>query len=466
MKTLIINVCLRPDSEYAIFPIGLSYIASAIERGGFDFEIIDLDAHRVSDEELECMLREKDFDVVAFGCIVTGYKIIKKLAKLIREINKKAVIIAGNSVADSIPEILLSKTEVDIAVIGEGDITIVELLDALENSKPLENVKGIYFKKDGKIIATPRREAIKDIDSIPFPNWDLFDVETYIEKGRGIISEACPIPRDKIRAFFVNTARGCLFRCTFCYHVFQKDKYRFRSPESILSEIKLLQEKYKINCIMFWDELTFFSKKQVEEFVDKLLESGLKFYWAPNIRANLFTEDDLELLKKMKTSGCFECGFSLESADPDILKSMNKYISVENFIRQVKALDKAGIATQTSIVLGYPQETPETLKKTFDVCYELNIYPSAGYLLPQPSTPMYELAKEKGLIKDEEEYLLSMGDRQNFLLNFTKMPDDVFQSEVKKHLKRISDKLKLGLDEGKLLKTGHYKSKSKSERFE
>lgn len=461
MKTLIINISLRPYMNYIMFPIGLSYIASAIERAGFDFELVDLDAHRRTDEELKKLLEEKDFDVVALGCIVTGYHIVKKITKMVREVKKDAKIIVGNSVADSITDIILNKTEADIAVIGEGDITIVELLDALENSKPLEDVKGIAFKKDGEIVSTPRREAIQDINTIPFPNWELFDMEAYITKGLDAISEPYPMPKEELRPFSVNTARGCMFNCTFCYHVFKQDKYRYRSPDNVLAEIKLLNEKYGVNYILFNDELTFFSAKQTEEFVDKILESGLKFSWVADIRANLFTEDDMELLKKIKESGCAGFGYSLESADEEILKNMHKHIKVEDFVKQAKALDKAGIMSWTSLVLGYPEETPETLKKTFDVCDEVGIYPSSGYLLPQPGTPMYELAKEKGLIKDEEEYLMRIGDRQDFTINFTKMSDKEFQTEVEKNLKRISDNMGLGLEEGKLIKTSHYKSKDK-----
>jgi len=459
MKVLAINVCLRPSIDYIMFPIGLAYVASAIQRAGHDIHLVDLDAHRRSDSELRALLKEGDFVVAAFGCIVTGYRIVKDLSKTVRDARKDAVIVAGNSVADSIPELLLSRTEVDIAVLGEGDVTIVELLDALENSRPLDNVRGICFKKNGMISCTPRREAIKDIDSIPSPNWELFDVESYVRRGIGAVPEPYPMPRDQIRPFWINTARGCPFNCSFCYHVFKKDGYRFRSPESILREIRALQEEYRINYFAFNDELTFFSKHQAEEFVDRLLESGLEFYWNADIRANLFTEGDLKLLEKIKESGCVGFGYSLESADAHILESMNKHIEVDHFVRQAKALEKAGLASWTSLVLGYPDENPETLKRTFGVCYDLNIYPSSGYLLPQPGTPMYALAKKKGLIADDEEYLLRIGDRQDFTLNFTKMSDEEFQGEVKKHLKRIADKLGLALAEGKLLKTGHYRSK-------
>lgn len=456
MKILLINPCLRTYRPNRNFPIGLSYVTSALERAGYDFEILDIEAQRYSDAEIESRLKRTQFDVVALGTLVSGYKIVKWISRLIKSINKDAIIIAGNSVASSIPEILLSKTEVDIAVMGEGDITIVEILEALKGLKSLENVHGIYYKKENKIFATPKRLLIPDINKIPLPNWELFDMKIYLSNAIYDVPTPYPLPKEEIRAFVVNTARGCPFKCSFCYHVFRGEKYRYRSPESILAEIKTLQEKYGINYINFYDELTFFSKRQANEFVDKVLESGLKFFWNADVRADLFTEDDFEILKKLKKAGCIGLGYSLESGNPDILKSMNKRLKVEDFISQKKALDLVEIKTFTSLVLGYPQETLKTLKQTFDICYELNVYPSAGYLLPQPKTPMYEAAKKKGIIKDDEDYLLRMGDRQDLRVNLTDIPDDVFESEVKMHLQRISDKLNLGLNEQTLIKTGTF----------
>src|SRR3989338_5316827 len=128
MKVLLINLCLRHDTPKKIYPVGLGYVASAIHRAGYPLEIVNVDIHRYSDEELKAILSEKDFDVVGFGCIATGYRVVKDMTSLIRSVNKSAVIIVGNSVATSIPNIVLEKTEADIAVIGEGDVTVVELL--------------------------------------------------------------------------------------------------------------------------------------------------------------------------------------------------------------------------------------------------------------------------------------------------------------------------------------------------
>ena len=462
MKVLIINISLRPNSEKVIFPIGLGYIATAVERAGFEFEILDLDALRPSDEEIEEYIKKTDFDVAAFGCIVTGYRYVKKLAEIIKKY-KNAPIIVGNSVATSIPEILLKKTKVDIGVMGEGDITIVELLKAIENKTPLEEVKGIFFRKNEKIIFTPEREIILNLDELPFINYELFDMKTYLDGCKFNVGEPYPIKFDLLKALPVNTARGCIFNCTFCYHVFKGKRYRVRSIENITKEIKYLKEKYGVNYIQFSDELTLFSREQADKFADYFLKENPKVFWSADCRAGLFKDTDLDLALKLKKAGCVELGYSLESADEEILKAMDKRITVQDFVIQTKILQKAGISTSTSLVIGYPQETEETIKKTFDCCYENNIYPSTGYLLPQPGTPMYEYALRTGKIKDEEEFLLKMGDRQDFTINFTNMKQERMEELVKNHLRRIAEKMNLNLKEDNLIKTGHYRQKTLKE---
>jgi anaerobic magnesium-protoporphyrin IX monomethyl ester cyclase len=452
MNIILINICVRPYLNKAYFPIGIAYVATALERAGYQFDVIDIDRYRYSDDEVASLLGKKQYDVIALGTLVSGYKFAKNIAQIARAVNPEACIVAGNSVASSIAEYLLQNTEVDIAVKGEGELTIVNLLRALESDKPLHTVKGIAFSKDGKFFDTGFEKPL-DIDAVGYPNWELFDVNYYIEKSLQDVPEPYPIQLDQIKAFVVNTARGCPFHCTFCYHVFQYTKYRYRSPESILEEIAVLQERYAINYINFFDELTFYSKKHIEHFVDAVLSSGMKFFWNADIRSDLFDYGDMDLLAKVKRSGCQSFGYSLESGNPEILKSMGKKLTVEHFAAQKKALDKAGIKTFTSIVIGYPEETLETLRQTFDVCYDLNIFPSTGYLLPQPGTPMFEIAKSKGYTDDMEAYLMKMGDRQDLRFNLTGMPDDILVGEVKKHLKRISDKLELGLQGDQLVKT-------------
>lgn len=458
MNILVINVVLRENAP-ALFPVGLGYVCTAMNEAGYDFDLLDMDLYKLGDDDVVAALSKKKYDVVCIGTLVTGYSIVKKLTALVRREAPQVKIMVGNSVATSIPETLLTRTETDIAVIGEGEITVVELLDAIKEGKDWRSTKGIAYLADGKLILTEKRPLIKDVNSLPFLNYDLFDVMGFINETKETISEPLPMPREEIRALPVNSARGCVANCTFCYHVFKGSPYRHRSVESIVSEIQSLKEKYGLNYVRFWDELTFFSKKYTLAMADAMIGADLNVYWVANCRATLFdSEDDLEILTKLKQAGCIGLGYSLENADPDILKAMNKHITPEQFLTQTRLLKKAGLVPWTSLVLGYPQETCESIKKTFDCCIKGGVSPSVGYLLPQPGSVMYDYARENGFIPDEEEYLLAMGDRQDLRLNMTSLGDEEFVNCVEENTIRCSRELGLHVPEENPLKTMFYRS--------
>lgn len=463
MKILVVNVAMRPESKVKLFPVGLGYVCTAMKNAGYSFDLIDIDGYRYCDEELDALLQRDQYDVICFGCIVTGYKIAKNLAAKLRRLHPNSCIVVGNTVASSIPEILLSKTEVDVAVMGEGDITIVELLKTLETEGDLASVEGICFSDDKGVHANTPRAVIRNLDDLPTIDYDIFDVDIYIENMRLQLPESFPIPREQVRGLAINTARGCIGKCTFCYHAFQHAPYRRRSIESILNEVAIITEKHRVNLVGLSDELSFYKKRQVRDFAQAILDSGLKFCWGCQCRAGLFdSEEDLEIIALMKEAGCIGASFSLESADEEILAAMNKHITVPVFSRQAQLFRKGGLPVHTSLVFGYPQETPETIRHTFDVCIENGIYPSSGYLLPQPGSGMYDYAKEQGFIDDEEAYLLSLGDRQDLLLNMTSMPDEELVAEVTAGAKRCNEALKLGLNDKELIKTGYYRGGKKT----
>jgi anaerobic magnesium-protoporphyrin IX monomethyl ester cyclase len=424
MKILVINIALRENAARIFLPTGLGYVMTAMKRAGFSFDVLDLDAHPQSHQETERFLRTHRYDVVAMGCIVTGYKYVKWLAETVKEAFPDTVIVVGNTVAHSIVDTLLTRTAADVAVMGEGDETIVELLGRLQRSRDLEGIRGIQYRRGETVVANAVRPIIADVNTIPFPDWDLLDVEIYIGSLSRVNEAPTPIPPDQVRAMSINTARGCPFQCTFCYHIFRESRYRARSAQSVIAEVRARHERYGINLFTFHDELTFYSLPQAEEFADAMLASGLEVWWSADIRSGLFTKDEhVDVAKKLKRAGCLWLGFSLESADPGILKAMSKGTGPQAFLDQSRILRQAGILAFTSIVLGYPTETPETVRATMDCCIAAGVYPSAGYLLPQPGTPMYDYARERGFINDEEDYLLALGDRQDLRLNMTQMTD-------------------------------------------
>lgn len=454
MRILLINLCLRYESPRYILPVGLGYIATAMKAAGYEFDVLDLDKLRPSESALVEMLENKIYDVYLMGCIVTGYRHVKSITSMIRRINPEALIVVGNSVASSVPEILLTYTDSDIAIFSEGDETVIDILRASE-SGDFSGVPGIAYSLNEKVCYTPKRPTIKDINSLPLIDWEIFDTSFYISRSGVLANEPCPISFADRVCMSIPLSRGCPFKCSFCYNVFIDDRYRFRTPESIVGEIRLRQKQYGLNYINFWDDLSFPTAAHCEEFVDAVLSEGLKFYWNATVRGDLLYKPEHRLLAdKMKRAGCVGLTYSLEHINPDILKAMNKKLDIQKFLAQKRILDDAGMVTWTNLVIGYPQETVETINQAIDFCYEHNIYPSSGYLLPLPGAPIYDYALKYGFIKDEEAWLLKVGDRQDLHINMTTMDDQLMISTLENGLDRINKKMGIGLDKNSLIKTG------------
>ena len=464
---LFVNPCLRRGGFTKLLPVGLGSVMTYFEENNYSStSLLDINIRELEDEYVESYIERSNFDIILIGTLVTHYKWVKWFVNMAKKYHPETKIILGNSVASSIPELFLSKTRADIAVIGEGEISAYETVEAFRLEKDLKLINGIAFKdSDEKIIINEARK-VGNINDFPMINWDFFDVERYLKQP--VVNLDKNISREAMRAIPLITARGCAFKCTFCHYVFWNDPYRNRSPESIIGEIKHLIEKYNVNYIEFWDDLSFASAKQVEKLCDQIIESGLKFKWNAAIRVDLFTranltfEESIRVANKMRDAGCYLCGFSLESGNQEILEMMNKKIEVDAFYNTVYILKQADIICETSVVFGYPTENPETIKQTFDQCLKAGIYPSIGFLLPLPATGMYDYAKMKGYIIDEDRYLDSITERQDICLNMTKMTDEGIMNEIKKGASKLNEMLNLGLNDDTYIKSkGYHSSKVK-----
>jgi len=462
LKLLFVNVCLRPGGYTKFLPIGLSSVMTYFKEKDYNFTLLDIDINEYDDVYVENYIKENKFDFILYGTIVTHYKWVKWFTNMIKKYQPETNIIVGNSVAGSIPEVFLTNTKADIVVTGEGEISAYESVEAIRLGKDFKTVPGISFRNNqGEIVNNPARVAI-NINELPQVDFSFFEVEKYIQKA-----ETMPDKDDKpeeMRSIPLVTARGCAFKCTFCHYVFWNDPYRNRSPESIIAEIKDRMEQYNVNYIHFWDDLSFASAIQAEKFCDAVIKSGLKFKWMATIRVDLFArarlsaEDSLRVAKKMKQCGCYAAGFALESGNKEILKMMNKKIDVDDFYKTVYILKKVGIIPQISVVFGYPIETIETIKETFDQCLKTGIYPSIGFLLPLPYTVMYDYAKANGFITDEDAYLDSITERQDICVNMTKLSDETIMNEIEIGAKKLNKLLKVGLEGDSLIKTKGYKN--------
>lgn len=412
------------DSYIHWFPVGLAHIAAVLLRAGHDVEIYNQDVHHYPESHFLEYLDNEKFDVVGLS-FVGGYYPYRKALEISKAVNRsknKPFYILGGHGPSPEPVYFLEKTGADAIVLGEGEITIVELLDAVKEKKSLKNIKGIAFKDGEKAIVNERRELIKDVDSIPFPAYELFPIEYY-----RLIREINCSSTDFILP--VLSGRGCSFKCNFCYQM--DEGFRPRSSEHIIEEIKVLKATYGITYILFMDDLFMSSRNRTKELCNNFLKHKLNIRWACNGRLNYAQKDVLELMKK---AGCVFINYGIESMDDQILKNMNKALTTKQIISGIEATLEAKISPGFNIIFGNIGENKETLQKGVDFLLKYDdgvqmrtIRP----VTPYPGSPLYYYAIQKGLLKDCEDFYENKHINSDLLaVNFTDMTDDDFHKSL------------------------------------
>jgi radical SAM superfamily enzyme YgiQ (UPF0313 family) len=423
LKTLLINPSTRVDMPAYAYPAGLGYIAAVLRENKFPVTVLDIDAFRYSDDEIKKKLKEIDYDAIGIGGIVTSYKYVKWLIREIRKIKPKTKIIIGGNLGSSIPELLFKHTDADIIVHGEGETTI---LDLYKNIDSPEKVNGIYYRKAGKIIKTPPRELISDLDTLPYPSYDLFPTDKYASTKAGVECEGIT------KSLHVVSHRGCPYRCIFCYH--KGEKVRMRKPEEIIKELRFLKDDYGIQFVSFSAETFIVNKKWTLEFCKLMKKSGLGIRWSCMGRVNLVDED---FLKEMKSAGCTYIGYGIESASQKMLDAMKKDCTVAQQKNAIRLTKKLGIQTYPTFIIGTPGETKETVKESIDFCKELSLIPEFFFMTPFPNTELYTYAMNKRLIKDEDKYIENLGECRELRINLTEMTNEELINLKKKAEKEL-----------------------------
>lgn len=397
MKALLIQPP-HVGREPSLFPLGLGYIARALQDIGCEVEVFDIHAHNYSKEETARKLEKINYDVVGINAFSTQYSYVKWLTGELKKYHQGKIIMGGPLPTFN-PSLVLEKTNADICVISEGDFIVKSLI---ENINHLEKVKGIHFTKNGEIIANPPQEYIEDINSIPLPPYDLFPMDIYFEHI-GLFGK----PGKKTMNLI--TARGCPYRCNFCSRTI--GGARFRTIDNVVEEIKTLKERFAIDSILFNDELVVISKKRVLELCDKI--KNLDIIWGCQGRANTV---DLDLLKCMKNSGCVYVGYGIESGSQKILDNMNKGVTVEQNENAIRNTLKVGLTPVIQTMFGYSGEDKNTIKETVDLMRRVHCSlplpnspnPNLSLTTPLPGSTLYNQVLKEGLIKDEDEYLLKI----------------------------------------------------------
>ncbi|MFC1928515.1 B12-binding domain-containing radical SAM protein [Chloroflexota bacterium] len=400
--------------------MGAAYIASALRNAGHEIVIYNQDQHHYPESHLTDYLTNNHFDVVGLG-IIAGYYQYRKLLKISEAVNavpNRPLYILGGHGPSPEPEYFLKKTGADVICIGEADETVIELMDAFQNKRSLSSVKGIAYLGGGQLVQTEQRELIKDLDSLPFPAWDLFPMDYYSLIRR-------PQAEKSERVFPVLSSRGCPFKCNFCYRM---DKgYRARSAESVTEEIQILKKDYGISYITFDDELVMSSPQRTAALCEAFIKAGLNIKWFCAGRLNYAKP---EILKLMKKAGCVLISYGIESMDDNMLRIMKKNLTTDQITKGIEATIAAGISPGFNIIFGNIGETPEILQKGVEFLLKYDDHAQLRTIrpvTPYPGCPLYYYAIEKGLLKDIADFYENKHINSDLLsVNFTDISDKEF----------------------------------------
>lgn len=409
------------ESYIANLPIGIAQLTAALEKHGYtDIHIYHQDIHHYPESHLQQLLEREHFDFIGLS-FIGGYWQYKKataIAKAVRQSGNKGFFCLGGHGPSPEPEFFMKKLEADAVCIGEGDETIVDLLDALEHKRPLSTVKGIAYMEDGKCTINERRPLIRDIDALPFPAYHKLPMMYY---------RLIRMPHSTNKDFVacILSGRGCLFKCNFCYRM--DTGFRPRSNEAIIEEIKLLQKDYGINYIAFFDELLMSSEKRAISLCEEILKNNLQIKWECNGRLNFAKPD---VLKVMKRSGCVFINYGIECFDDEILRIMHKNLTTHQITRGIEATLQEGISPGFNIIFGNINENRETLMKGVNFLLKYDDGAQCRTIrpvTPYPGSELYYIAIEKGLLKDCEDFYENKHLNSDLLaVNFTSLTDDEF----------------------------------------
>lgn len=406
--------------RFYLMPLGLAYVNAALREAKLDVECLNM--NHVEAEDRYSVLADKvvdgNFDYVLCGGISPLWRAIKKVFDTVKQVKPSVITVGGGGCFTSEPLIASELIGVDYAVIGEGEITDVELLQTLEQKGDVSQVKGIVYKmQGGGYLQTPPREQIADIDSIPFPCYEGFDMDLYLEKQR-VSDDYYASYSDEPRVMPMILGRSCPFQCKFCFHP-TGNRYVVRSLDNFFQELDMWQEKYAPTCILILDELFSASVERVYEFCERIKPYNIK--WIVQMRVDIISR---ELLHIMRDAGCISISYGLESFNPVVLKNMRKHIATKDIKKALKLTYEAGIDIQGNFIFGDELEDEHTIYETLSFWfkhpeYKINLgmietYPGCGYYK--------ELMKDKG--NEERKAFL---EKEEYLVNLTKMPDEVYE---------------------------------------
>ena len=424
MRVLLIN----PFSSYKLSGIrfqlpnpSLAAVYAIIKNSGFEADLCDFQA---LDEPnlifVDSFLQQHSYGIIGISANIDSIEHVSDLITHIRKINSQTPILIGGATVTHQPEMWVRETGADIAVIGEAEITLPELLSAIKANSDIDKVSGIAYRKDSKILKTARREPLKSLKNVPFPDYSLFNLESYFGN-----------PNMKFHfngknGLYLMVSRGCPYRCSFCCS--WSVSMRTFETRRIIDEIDRLISYHRLESIFVRDDNFTLNPKRAKAIAQALGKAGIS--WTCMSRPNLLNRGgDKQLLEYMAENGCETVMTGVESYNQQVLDINCKDISVADVDAAIDNCQKTKIRTVAFIIFGLPGETEESISQTLRFIERSGVQLNSSILQVLPGTPIYTDAIKQGKILDEIRYLKDFHyfwDSEKFLpANMTCLPDDV-----------------------------------------
>ena len=402
----------RNDTIY-VFPVGFAMVCASIKASGRNVITLNLNYKDNYVDLIKQTIRENNIDVVAIGGLSSQYNEIKRILDIAKGVNPHIVTLVGGGIITTDPETaIIALDSADYGLIGEGELTINDVAYALENNEPVHLLPNVVTREYG---ANPIRPEIKNLDVLPFPDYE--GLEYHLLFNDGLYGDMDVEPK----TIGIATGRSCPFHCTFCFHT-SGQTYRRRSVENVEQELEMLIKKYDVKKLYIIDELFVTDTEYIREMIKMISKYHLPY--RVTARVDMVSENLLQLLRD---TGCYQVSFGVESADDRILKSMRKNITVSQINRAFEMSDKVGIYAQGHIIFGDIEEDSTSIQTSLKWWKEHpNWHIKLWWILTFPGSYLYKVACQRGIISDPVQYLRN----EKFQLNISKLSDKEYWTYV------------------------------------
>lgn len=380
------------DTKSSSPPIGILHLASICREYGYPVKLIDAHAESLNVTNILSIVEDFDPDIVCLTAMTIMIDASAEIAKAIKEHSPRIITMIGGVHLTAEPiKTLQEYPQFDFGVIGEGEVVLLDFLEHLRNSEELSGVKSLVWKEpiSGEIKVNQRRDFYKDLDDFPFPAFDLVGDKLFSHY------RLSPFGTKHFRSIGLVTSRGCSGFCSFCDLGVVGRGYRIMTAPYLISHLKELSKKFKVNDLLFYDDMFTGNKKRLMDFCNAMIEEGTPFTWSCCSRVDFVSY--LDLLELMKKAGCHSIEFGVESGCQRILDSMRKNVTKEKIAHVISMATNAGITTKANFILGHLGETFDSIMETINFASSLNVnYVQHTHLVPLVGSEIFETAHKFG----------------------------------------------------------------------